>query len=341
MAKEVHVAQATNFRGIVLSSRHLSFNNMIEGYKKLQRWMEELLQKHQLKSIIVGMEPTGHYWYNLANWLVAEGVYVVWVNPATTKRNKENRDNSPSKSDPKDALVIADVVSRGYYYEYTRQGADFQRLRTIKSDREFWVANSVWLQNRIVRWLDTRFPEYASVFKDWTCPRSIATLKEFPTPQELKDRSTAEIITSWRKHMKRAGGTTGIQRAAELVLLARQSVGDTTPKQDLRRLVEEFERITGILEVIEKDIVTVLGEIPMANQMRSVKGLGPIYIAAILSGAGDLRQYTHGRQLPRKAGLILAESMSGKRKGEIVKISVSRYAHIGRNQPSLSAVARE
>lgn len=143
------------------------------------------------------------------------------------------------------------------------------------SDREFWVANRVRLQNRIVRWLDIRFPEYASVFKDWTCPRSIATLKEFPTPQELKDRSTAEIIASWRKHMKRAGGTTGIQRAAELVLLAGQSVGDTTAlaeaKEDLRRLVEEFERITGILEAIEKDIVTVLGEIPIATQMRSVK----------------------------------------------------------------------
>ncbi|MDF2653200.1 MAG: transposase family protein, partial [Paenibacillus sp.] len=52
--------------------------------------------------------------------------------------------------------------------------------------------------------------------------------------------------------------------------------------------------------------------------MRSVKGLGPIYIAAILSGAGDRRRYTHGRQLLRKAGLHLAESMSGKRKGEIV-----------------------
>lgn len=52
--------------------------------------------------------------------------------------------------------------------------------------------------------------------------------------------------------------------------------------------------------------------------MRSLKGLGPIYIAAILSGAGDLKQYAHGRQLLRRAGLNLAESMSGKRKGEIV-----------------------
>ncbi|SFE19715.1 Transposase [Paenibacillus algorifonticola] len=35
---------------------------------------------------------------------------VVLVNPATTKRNKGNRDNSLSKSDPKDALVIADIL---------------------------------------------------------------------------------------------------------------------------------------------------------------------------------------------------------------------------------------
>jgi transposase len=41
MAKENHVAQATNFRGIVLSKRHLTFKNAIEGYEKLQRWMDE------------------------------------------------------------------------------------------------------------------------------------------------------------------------------------------------------------------------------------------------------------------------------------------------------------
>jgi transposase len=101
----------------------------------------------------------------------------VLVNPATTKRNKENRNNCPSKSDPKDALVIADVVSRGYYYEYTQQSTVFQRLRTMMSDREFWVTHSVRLQKRIIRWLDIRFPEYSSVFQDWTCKRSMATLK--------------------------------------------------------------------------------------------------------------------------------------------------------------------
>src|SRR5258708_7785971 len=60
IAKETHVAQATNFRGIVLAKRYLTFKNAIEGYEKLQRWMDELQRKHQLKTVIIGMEPTGH-----------------------------------------------------------------------------------------------------------------------------------------------------------------------------------------------------------------------------------------------------------------------------------------
>jgi transposase len=322
MAKEIHVAQATNFRGIVLAARHLSFTNSKDGFERFGRWINELKQKHRLNKIIIGMEPTGHYWFNLANWLVEQGLNVVLVNPVTTKRNKENRDNCPSKSDPKDALVIADVVSRGYYSEYTKQSHFFERLRIVMSDREFWVGNSIRLQNRIIRWLDIRFPEYTSVFSDWTCKRSLATLYEFPAPLDLKGMTAAEVIARWRKHMQRAGGTTGLEKAALLITSAARSIGESTAihesKQDLRRLIDEYCRIVEIQEMIEQEILAILDLMPIAHQLRTIKGLGPIFVAAILSGAGDLSLYSHGRQLLRRAGLNLAESMSGKRKGQIV-----------------------
>ncbi|MCJ8012300.1 hypothetical protein MUG84_11200 [Paenibacillus sp. KQZ6P-2] len=41
------MAQVTNYRGIVLTNRHLSFGNTIEGFEKLQRWMESLQEKHR------------------------------------------------------------------------------------------------------------------------------------------------------------------------------------------------------------------------------------------------------------------------------------------------------
>jgi transposase len=61
------------------------------------------------------MEPTGHYWLGLAAWLKDRCLQVVLVNPHLVKKNKENRDNTPSKSDIKDAFVIADMVKNGYY----------------------------------------------------------------------------------------------------------------------------------------------------------------------------------------------------------------------------------
>jgi transposase len=36
-----------------------STSNTIEGFEKLQRWIEGIQQKHRLSNVIIGMEPTG------------------------------------------------------------------------------------------------------------------------------------------------------------------------------------------------------------------------------------------------------------------------------------------
>jgi transposase len=178
----------------------------LSGYEHLERAIRKLQQNHGMHDVVVGMESTGHYWFNVANWLMDRGIEVMLVNPATTKRNKENRDNSPSKSDPKDALVIADVVSRGYYTPYKPSDELFQRLRILVKNREHWVVESGRLQNQITRWLDIRFPEYTSVFKEIFTPRSLATLRSFPYANRLtwtnstRNRRGVEkpYVSGWR-----------------------------------------------------------------------------------------------------------------------------------------------
>jgi transposase len=118
VAKEKHVGQAASFRGRILNRYPIRFNNSESGFQQLLRFVHQLQRQYGMDDVIVGMESTGHYFFNLANWLVERGIQVVLVNPATTKRNKENRDNTPSKSDPKDAAVIAELVGRGFYSPY-------------------------------------------------------------------------------------------------------------------------------------------------------------------------------------------------------------------------------
>lgn len=321
IAKDEHAAQVTDFRGRTLTSRHLSFTNSQEGFEKFLRWVHDVQAKHRLKSLIVGMEPTGHYWFNIAKWFHQKGIEVVLVNPVTTHRNKENRDNSPSKSDPKDALTIADVVSRGFYTEYAPQEAIFERIKTMMSNREYWSKISNSLANRIVRWIDLYFPEFRQVFPDWTTLRSLSSLRAFPLPSDLQGLSADEVIQSWRDNgMKRAGGTSGRTKAVQLLLAAKRSIGDTKAKeearQDLKRLLDAYEDTIRYLDEFERKVAKLLDTLPMTEQLRSI-GLGTITIAVLFGCAGDLRLYAHGRQLLRLAGLNLAECTSGRYKGQI------------------------
>jgi transposase len=322
MAKDIHVAQITDYRGRVLIKRSLSFTNTLEGFTMLLTWAHSGLTKNGLTSLLIGLEPTGHYWFNLANWLLEQGIEVVLVNPTTTHRNKENRDNSPSKNDSKDALTIADVVSRGFYTDYYPHADALQFLKTTVHDREYWSKQAISVCNRIVRWIDLYFPEFRRVFKDWTVPRSIASLRAFALPDDLKGRTIEQLLTGWQKQgMKRPGGNRGIAKAEELLAAAARSIGDRSAVEqagrDLKRLLDAYAHFQQVLQDIEADIVALLGEIPLAEPLQSIHGLGKIPIAVVLGCAGDLSRYDHGKQLLRRAGLNLAECTSGKYKGQI------------------------
>jgi transposase len=322
IAKDIHAAQATDFRGRTLTPRHLSFTNTREGFEKLLRWMQEACNKHSKTSILVGLEPTGHYWHNLADWLLEQGIEVVLVNPVTTHRNKENRDNSPSKNDPKDALVIADVVSRGYYTDYAPQEPVFEQIKAVMSEREYWSKQAVDLSNRIVRWIDLYFPEFRRVFPEWDGIRSLATLKAFALPADLRFLQVDEVIEGWRSQgMRRVAGASGRVKAVQLLDAAAHSVGKSNTadaaRQEILRLVQFYEETLRVLGAMQQEIEARLEKVPFMEQLRSVHGLGTITIAALLGCAGDLRHYAHGRQLLRRAGLNLAERTSGKHKGQI------------------------
>ena len=322
IAKDIHAAQATDYRGRILSRRHLSFTNTREGFEKLLRWMNEVRAAHNKTSLLVGLEPTGHYWFNLADWLMAQGVEVVLVNPVTTHRNKENRDNSPSKNDPKDALVIADVVSRGYYTDYVPQEPVFDSVKAVMSEREYWSGQAVSLGNRIVRWIDLYFPEFRRVFPEWNGVRALATLKAFALPVDLCGRSADEVMEGWRcQGMRRVAGVSGKAKAVQLLEAAANSVGKMdaadAARQEIVRLVQFYEETERVLEAMQQELERLLEQVPFIQQLRSIPGLGIITIAALVGCAGDLRHHAHGRQLLRRAGLNLAERTSGKHKGQI------------------------
>jgi transposase len=318
IAQQFHVARAVNFRGIVVGDP-LTFKNNEEGFASLLKWIKDLQRLKNLDEAIVGMEPTGHYWINLSKWLHKKNIEVVTVNPHLVKRNKENRDNTQSKSDKKDALVIADMVKNGYYSEVRYTSESFEKLRVLMSNRDVVVKRLVSSINQLHRWVDIVFPELRQVFKDITAKGAIATLRLFPSPMELETMQPQDVITGWKSIMKRQPG---LKKALLLLQVAKKSVGTRQAldayKFHLEQLLEEYDLAVTQLERVEKQVTEVLNKIPFAKKLLTIKGISEISLAGILGEAGDLSSFSHGNSLLRHAGLHLAEASSGKWKGQIV-----------------------
>ena len=320
IAQLTHVARAVNFRGIVIGNP-LSFSNDEEGFQTLLCWIQSLQAAHNLNFAIIGMEPTGHYWLSVSRWLSEKQFEVVIVNPHLVKKNKENRDNTPPKSDKKDALVSADMVKNGYYSFIRNTPEAFEELRVLLSNRDSVVTRLVSAKNQIHRWVDVVFPELRQVFKNLMCRGSLATLRLFPTPEELRKLTLQDVVKGWKSIMQRQPGD---KKAQTLIALANHSIGSKQAthayKLHLKQLLAEYDLACEQLQVVEREIIAVLDRIPFAKSMLAVKGISAISLAGILGEAGDLSGFAHGNALLRHAGLNLAEASSGKWTGQM-KIS--------------------
>ncbi|MEK3906939.1 IS110 family transposase [Oceanobacillus sp. FSL W7-1309] len=318
IAQQFHVARAVNYRGIVIGDP-LTFENDEIGFARFREWMDELKDSKGYHTEIVGMEPTGHYWLNLSKWLYDHEIDVVTVNPHLVKKNKENRDNTQSKSDKKDALVIADMVKNGYYSFIRPTSEALETLRVLMSNRDVIVKRLVSSINQINRWVDVVFPELREVFKDVKGKGSIATLRLFPTPIELRSMEAQDIIAGWKTLMKRQPG---LKKAQKLIQLAKRTVGTAQSldayKLHLEQLLEEFDLATSQLEKVDEEARNALKKITFANKILGIKGITEITLGGIVGEAGDLSKFAHGNSLLRHAGLNLAEASSGKWKGQIV-----------------------
>ena len=186
IAKERQWARFVDCRGIECG-KALFFNNDRDGFIAILSKLREIIKEKSFVDAIVGMEPTGHYWKALANFLMKqENIRVVLVNPYHTKKAKELDDNSQTKSDKKDALTIAKLVKDGRYSEVYLPHDVYADLRVLSTTRDSVNRQKISLENRILAVMDEYFPEFTKVFKHpFKGKAAMRMLKTCPFPKYI------------------------------------------------------------------------------------------------------------------------------------------------------------
>ncbi len=315
VAKETHYARAFDYRGIELA-KLLKFSNTAEGFKLLDQWMQDICKQKGKTEIVAGFEPTGHYWFVLGDHLKHQGHKLAIVNPFHVNRTKELDDNSPSKNDSKDCKTIAMLVKDGRYREVYIPDDIYQELREAVAERERLQEQLTSIHNRVVRWLDIRFPEFQKVFKDWRRNAALITLRSFPTPEKIVEAGARKICETWKTEMKRPS----FKRAEALVKVASNSIGRTSGKlaseASLKNLLAQYDLYCKQYEALEQLMLELLMQVPNASKLLDIKGVGLSTAATFVGEVGDISRFQDPRQIQKLAGYNLVANSSGKHKGK-------------------------
>lgn len=293
-----------------------SFKNSREGFLRLLAQVGKAQERTGATRVVVGMEPSGHYWKALAAFLDEAGTRVVTVSPVHVKRAKEFDDNSPTKSDRKDAWIIARRVNDGDYFDpYLPEGV-YADLRVLVQTRQQQRAKLNQVQNQVHALLDEYFPEFTTVFADPFALAAIAALTQAPFPVDVMALPSQELA---RVLSLATNGRVGVKRAVALREAARTSIGVKhgliAARLRLRQYLAELAFWRAQLQDTETAMARALHETGVAPYLLSVPGVGIVTAASFLGETGDLSRYDDWRQLRKLAGYNLKENSSGTKNG--------------------------
>lgn len=317
VAKKTHWARMLDGQSGIEIDTAFNFKNSTEGFERLLGRVSRAKGQIGAERVIVAMEPSGHYWKPLASYLIRVGITVVMVNPYHVKKQKELDDNSPTKNDRKDALIIAVLAWQGRFFGCCLPNGIWAELRGHTQSRWQQKGKLNAALNNLVAIMDEYFPEYEEVFKDPLGKASMYVLTQMPFPEDIL-RLTEEELT---KELKSASSNrVGRKRAALLLSMARSSIGVreglAAARLRLAHCLEEISFWKKQLAQTEKAMADALKQTGLAKNLLSIKGIGVVTAASFLGEVGDLTRCEDWRQLRKMAGLNLIEDSSGKHKGK-------------------------
>ena len=317
VGSETHYARAFSWRGFEFSRKPLEFSNSEEGFETLKAWIEDLKKKRGLDKVIPGMEPTGHYWFNLGKFLQDNGMRPVHVNPHHVKKSKEMDDNDPSKNDRKDPKVIAGLVNEGrYFYPYIPDGI-YAEIRVLSGLRVQAQSEITRLKNRIARWFSIYFPNYKDVYGDVGAISGLMILRAAPLPEDIVKLGVGGVNQIWRDAKLRG---VGIKRARTLVEAAEHSVGSRDAQEaariELQILLSDYDRQTKREAELMALINEKIREVPYIDKLLEIRGVGLKTVIGFVAEVGDIKRFDDPKQIQKLSGYAIVKNQSGKHKGE-------------------------
>jgi transposase len=296
------------------------------GFSTLCTAIEAAASRTRAKVILTGMEPTGHYFENLARHLQARPQPVTLINSYAVKQNRSQQMMRREKTDEIDVAAVGDLLRRGEGSPYRPASGLSLQLQQLDRARLAKLKLQTMLKNQILGHLDRIFPglvlqgqeatdRYQPLFSSsfWQCQTLQHLVRVCPDPNHLASLSPHELVALFHDHHYRLGR----QNAAKIIAYAQKTLlPDATLSAIRSDLLQAdlalLEHLQIQIDQLEQRLSDLVGQTPAAV-WATLKGVSPVQAASLAAAMGDPAHYTYAAQIFRRAGLVSGRNDSGSR----------------------------
>ena len=307
VAKDKHDCFILSSEGKVLADVFTIPNNN-EGFTTMLQMLRSC--SAPTDKIMVGLEATGHYSYNILGFLLDCGLPTYVINPLHTNLYRKSLSLRKTKTDRVDARTIATMLMSDVELKsYTDTSYHNEELKSLTRYRFEKIQERAKLKTSVSRLVCILFPEMEKLFPSLHITSVYTLLSEFPGAHHI----AAAHLTHLKSVLSEASkGRYNRDKAIDIRNAARNSIGSKMPAKslELKHTIRLIRELDAEIEDIEKEINSIMDEVH--SPITTIPGIGTRMGAMILAEIGDFSKFDSADKILAYAGMSPSTYQSGQ-----------------------------
>ncbi len=308
VAKTIHWACAVDEAGRTLLDR--AVENTPEGIASFAADLRRLGGEP-----VIGLDVVGSFAHFLGASLLVEGFRLVHAPGIAVNRAGQGFAGGESKSDPRDARTIADLVRTRELRPILPDDETVTAIRLKVGRRRDLIEEQTRRICRLRGLLSSIHPGLERDF-DVTCKGPLVLLTRYVTPAEIRQAGKRRIMAHLAKTPHVQGGEALGDHA---IVAARAQMFAVPGEAAMAELVRELatEALETRVKIIrlDRDLAALLAVHPDGALIQSLPGMGAVLAAEFIACVGDIRRFPSADALASAAGLAPVIRQSGRKAG--------------------------
>jgi transposase len=299
VAKNKHDCCILSSDGIELCPT-FSFQNNREGFDFLLSKISAFSCDKTLSDTRIGLESTGHYSINIANFLLQKRLCVKIFNPLHVSLMRKASTLRKTKTDKSDSKFLASLMFYDNSKPYSPPLYQISELKQLSRSRQRLIAMRSKLKLSVSRLITLLFPELPDCVYSVNQKSCYALLLTYPTAKAI---AAAHLTALTNLLSINSNGKYGKDKARQLRSMASCSIGldSRAVGFELQQTIRLIQSLQEEISLLDTEIKSVMDELD--SPVLSIPGIGYTLGAIILSEIGNIENFKNPAKLLAFAGL--------------------------------------